>query len=106
VDGAGVEFDQRSGKIVGRDKEPERTNVENIYAVGDCLLGVPELMPVALKSGRLLAHRLHHRLQDGKEVTPEDVILERFSTDYSHIPTTVFSPTEYAYVGLSEQEAI
>jgi len=26
-------------------------------------------------------------------------------TDYSHIPTTVFSPTEYSYVGLSEEEA-
>ena len=37
---------------------------------------------------------------------PEDIILEKFTTDYSHIPTTVFSPTEYSYVGLSEDEAI
>jgi thioredoxin reductase (NADPH) len=28
------------------------------------------------------------------------------STDYSFIPTTVFSPTEYSFVGLNEQEAI
>ena len=26
--------------------------------------------------------------------------------DYSYIPTTVFSPTEYSYVGLNEEEAI
>jgi pyruvate/2-oxoglutarate dehydrogenase complex dihydrolipoamide dehydrogenase (E3) component len=26
--------------------------------------------------------------------------------DYSNIPTTVFSPTEYSFVGLNEQEAI
>ena len=36
----------------------------------------------------------------------EDVILGRFSTDYDFIPTTVFSPTEYSYVGMSEAEAI
>jgi thioredoxin reductase (NADPH) len=28
------------------------------------------------------------------------------STDYSLIPTTVFSPTEYSFVGLSEEEAM
>jgi pyruvate/2-oxoglutarate dehydrogenase complex dihydrolipoamide dehydrogenase (E3) component len=32
--------------------------------------------------------------------------MKSFSTDYSHIPTTVFSPIEYSYVGLSEEEAI
>ena len=106
VSGAGVEFDERSGKIKGRESEPERTNVDHIYAVGDTVLGVPELMPVAQKSGKLLAHRLYHRMPDGKAVTPEDVILERYSTDYSYIPTTVFSPTEYSYVGLNEAEAI
>jgi len=29
-----------------------------------------------------------------------------YSTDYDYIPTTVFSPTEYGYVGLNEEEAI
>jgi thioredoxin reductase (NADPH) len=28
------------------------------------------------------------------------------STDYNLIPTTVFSPTEYSFVGLNEEEAI
>ena len=35
----------------------------------------------------------------------EDVILGRYTTDYDCIPTTVFSPTEYSFVGLSEAEA-
>lgn len=26
--------------------------------------------------------------------------------DYDYIPTTVFSPTEYSYLGLNEEEAI
>jgi thioredoxin reductase (NADPH) len=26
--------------------------------------------------------------------------------DYSYIPTTVFSPVEYSFVGLSEEEAL
>ena len=26
--------------------------------------------------------------------------------DYSYIPTTVFSPIEYSYVGLNEEEAL
>jgi len=100
---AGIEYDERSGKIVGRDQETERTNRDHIYAVGDCVLGVPELMPVAQKSGKLLAHRLSMRKTG---VTKEDIIMERFRTDYSCIPTTVFSPTEYSFVGLSESEAI
>ena len=100
---AGVNFEERSGKIVGRENETERTNVDNIYAVGDCVLGVPELMPVAQKSGKLLAHRLSLRKS---QVTTEDIILGRYTTDYSCIPTTVFSPTEYSFVGQSEAEAI
>ena len=70
--------------------------------MGDCVKGVPELMPVAQKSGKLLAHRLAARKG---EVTTEDIILQRYTTDYDFIPTTVFSPTEYSFVGLSEAEA-
>jgi len=36
---------------------------------------------------------------------PEEVILRDFTTDYRLIPTTVFSPTEYSFVGVSEEEA-
>lgn len=87
---------------MGRQAETERTSIDHIYAVGDCVLGVPELMPVAQKSGKLLAHRLALRKT---HLTTEDLILDRYTTDYSCIPTTVFSPTEYSFVGLSEAEA-
>lgn len=49
----------RSQKVQGREEERERSNIDHIYAVGDVLDGVPELMPVAQKSGKLLAHRIH-----------------------------------------------
>ena len=32
--------------------------------------------------------------------------MKKYRMDYSFIPTTVFSPTEYSFVGLTEQEAI
>lgn len=98
----GVDFNERSGKIVGREGEKERTNVDNIYAVGDILEGVPELMPVAARAGKFLAHRLAAR-KAGDESAE---MVERLSMDYEMIPTTVFSPTEYSFVGLSEAEAI
>ncbi len=34
-------------KIVGSTQEPEQTSVPSIYAIGDAIEGVPELMPVA-----------------------------------------------------------
>ena len=30
---------------------------------------------------------------------------EDYKTDYTMIPTTVFTPTEYSFVGMSEEEA-
>ena len=44
---AGVNYNLKSNKIIGRSNEKERTNIDNIYAVGDIVEGVPELMPVA-----------------------------------------------------------
>jgi len=99
---AGIEF-ANNLKIVGRSNEKERTSIDNIYAIGDVLKDVPELMPVAQKSGKLLAHRISARLSG--ELSEQE-ILDKFTTDYSFIPTTVFSPTEYSFVGLNEQEAI
>ena len=52
---AGVELG-KDGKL---HCESERTNVPNIYAIGDVLSGRPELTPVAIKAGRLLAARLY-----------------------------------------------
>ena len=103
VEAAGVKFNAKSSKIIGRNGEPERTSVDHIYSVGDIVEGVPELMPVAQKSGKLVAQRMKLRME---AITPESQILDFYSTNYEHIPTTVFSPIEYSYVGLSEEEAI
>jgi thioredoxin reductase (NADPH) len=47
VENAGVKYNNKSNKIIGRPNEKERTNADHIYAVGDIVEGVPELMPVA-----------------------------------------------------------
>lgn len=72
--------------------EREETNVEGIYAVGDVIEGRPELTPVAIHAGRLLARRLF---------AESSAIM-----DYADVATTVFTPLEYACVGLSEEDAI
>lgn len=36
----------------------EQTNVPHVYAIGDILDGKPELTPVAIQAGKLLARRL------------------------------------------------
>ena len=46
---------------------------------------------------------MHSRL--AKVDSNEKDLLKRFSTDYKLIPTTIFSPTEYSFIGLSESES-
>jgi thioredoxin reductase (NADPH) len=70
----------------------EQTNVPHIYAIGDVVAGKPELTPVAIMAGKLLAKRLFGA---------SDIAM-----DYEKIPTTVFTPLEYGCVGLSEEDAI
>lgn len=89
LDKAGVHVDKESGKIPARN---ERTNVPHIYAIGDVLHGRPELTPVAIAAGKLLARRLY----GGSNV----------QMDYENVPTTVFTPLEYGCIGLTEEEAI
>lgn len=55
------------------------------------LQGKPELTPVAIQAGKLLAARL---FANGKKFM-----------DYDNVATTVFSPLEYGCVGLSEEVA-
>ncbi|XP_001237264.2 thioredoxin reductase 1, mitochondrial isoform X2 [Anopheles arabiensis] len=73
------------------DETDHRTNVPHIYAVGDVLYRKPELTPVAIHAGRIIARRLF----GGSE--------ERM--DYADVATTVFTPLEYGCVGLSEEAA-
>jgi thioredoxin reductase (NADPH) len=43
-----VKLNKSNNKILGgKDGELEKTDVNNIYAIGDVLEGVPELTPVA-----------------------------------------------------------
>lgn len=56
------------------------------------LVVFPELTPVAIHAGRLIARRLFN---DSTQ-----------KMDYADVATTVFSPTEYGCVGLAEEAAI
>ncbi|KAK0160633.1 hypothetical protein PV328_008021 [Microctonus aethiopoides] len=86
---AGVQILQENKKIFA---ENEQTNVSNIFAVGDVLHKRPELTPVAIHAGKLLARRLF-----GNSVE---------QMDYTNVATTVFSPLEYGCVGMGEEDAI
>lgn len=89
LDKVGVKTNK--GGFIPVDEE-ESTNVSNIYAIGDICEGKPELTPVAIQAGKLLANRLYGL---GKE-----------RTDYVNVPTTVFTPLEYGCIGYSEEDAI
>lgn len=91
ADKIGVELDNKE-RVIGI-ANTEMTHVSNVFAIGDILSGKPQLTPMAIQSGNLLAERLFG--------------LENFQNcDYSNVPTTVFTPIEYGCVGFSEDEAI
>merc|ERR1712241_401799 len=90
LDKVGVALNPKNGKVL--HDEAERTNVDSIYAIGDVLDDKPELTPVAIQAGKLLARRL---------VGADDKL-----TDYVNVCTTVFTPLEYGCCGLSEEDAI
>ncbi|XP_017790889.1 PREDICTED: thioredoxin reductase 1, mitochondrial isoform X3 [Habropoda laboriosa] len=85
----GLELVSKTAKI---DAVNEQTNIPNVYAVGDVLHKKPELTPVAIHAGRLLARRLFGNSTE--------------QMDYANVATTVFSPLEYGCVGLGEEAAI
>jgi thioredoxin reductase (NADPH) len=78
-----------SGKVIVNEKD--QTSNPNVYAIGDCVKGCPELTPVAIRAGKLLAKRL----------TNQSTTL----MNYKLVPTTVFTPIEYGTIGYSEEEA-
>jgi len=88
LDTVGVKFNEKNGKIITKF---EQSSCPNIYAVGDVMEGCPELTPVAIQAGTVLAERLF-----GGSSKP---------MDYKNICTTVFTPIEYGTVGYSEEEA-
>ncbi|XP_013788867.1 thioredoxin reductase 2, mitochondrial-like [Limulus polyphemus] len=89
LDKVGVKTHPDSHKVLATN---EQSSVSHIYAIGDVLQGKPELTPVAIKAGKLLARRL---FENSKK-----------QMDYENVATTVFTPLEYASVGLSEEKAV
>jgi glutathione reductase (NADPH) len=67
-----------------------QTNVENIYAVGDCTDKL-QLTPVAIGEGRAFADTMYGN-------KPRQM-------NYADIPTAIFTTPEAATVGLTEEEA-
>ncbi|MGV2340956.1 MAG UNVERIFIED_CONTAM: FAD-dependent oxidoreductase [Planctomycetaceae bacterium] len=51
----GVKTNPKDRKIIATQ---EQSSTPNIYAVGDVMAGCPELTPVAIQAGQLLARRL------------------------------------------------
>jgi thioredoxin reductase (NADPH) len=89
LDTLGVKL-SKSGKIIV--SQDEQSSVENIYAIGDCAEGRPELTPPAIMAGKLLSKRIFGN--------------QKKLMDYENIATTVFTPLEYGSVGSSEENAI
>jgi len=89
LDKVGVNLNPKNGKVLHDAKE--QSNVPNIYAIGDVLDDKPELTPVAIQAGKLLARRLCG--------------VSEMVTDYDNVCTTVFTPLEYGCCGLSEEDA-
>jgi glutathione reductase (NADPH) len=88
LDAAGVALDGEGAVVV----DPFlKTNVDNIYAVGDVTNRV-RLTPVAIREGAAVADNLFA----GMKVV----------VDYTNIPTAVFSTPEAGTVGLSEEAAL
>lgn len=82
----GIEVDDKG--LIKIDKQC-RTNIENIYAIGDIVEGLP------------LAHKASY---EGK-VAAEAISGQKSEIDYLGMPAVVFSDPEMASVGYTEQEA-
>jgi glutathione reductase (NADPH) len=87
LDRAGVKTAADGAIIVDANS---RTNIENIYAVGD-VSNQFNLTPVAIREGHAFADTVFGN--------------NAWQVDYSNIPTAVFSSPEVGTVGLTEHEA-
>ncbi|MBF2068016.1 MAG: glutathione-disulfide reductase [Calothrix sp. C42_A2020_038] len=83
----GVELDKKG---IINVNEYGCTNIENIFAVGDCSSRL-QLTPVAKAEGEAFAHTVFGQ-------TPKIV-------NYDEVPTAIFSRPEGASVGMTEQQA-
>ena len=86
LDKVGVKTDSRGGIVID---DHMRTNVENIYAAGDCTRQ-PQFVYVAAAAGSRAA----------RNMTGDNVAI-----DLSVMPAVVFTDPQVATVGLNEQQA-
>jgi len=86
LDNAGVEADKRG--FIPTDKRM-RTNVSNIYAIGD------------ITGGLLLAHKASHE----GIVAVEAIAGSNIGSDWKAVPYAVFTDPEIAGIGLTENQA-
>lgn len=91
TDNIGLELNDKGQIIVD---EYQRTNVPNVYSLGD-VVGNLELTPVAIATGRKLSNRLF-----GPEIYKD------LKQDFTNVPTAIFSHPEAGSIGLTEPEAI
>ncbi|RDW18425.1 dihydrolipoyl dehydrogenase [Oceanobacillus arenosus] len=82
----GIEMDEKG--LIKVDKQ-SRTNISNIYAIGDIVPGLP------------LAHKASY---EGK-IAAEAISGEKSEVDYIGMPAVAFTEPELAQVGLTEQQA-
>ena len=82
---------EANGKGFIEVDEFHKTQVDNVYAIGD-VTGQPQLTPVAIRAGRYLAERLYNNKPDLK-------------MDLSKVPTVIFSHPPIGTIGLAEHEA-
>jgi glutathione reductase (NADPH) len=87
LDRAGVNLGSLGEVVVD---EYSRTNVESIYAIGDCTNRMM-LTPVAIAEGRAVAETLFNN--------------NPMKPNYTNVPTVVFSTPNVGTVGLTEAEA-
>ena len=87
LEALGVALNKKGAIVVDKDW---RTNVANIYAIGDVTDRL-QLTPVAIAEGHALADALFN--PSGRSVS------------YENVPTTVFSQPNLGTVGLTEEDA-
>ena len=68
--------------------------------MGDALHNEPELTPIAIRSGRLLAKKLFNEMLGKPNMVDESL----FNVEF--VPTTTFTNPEYGSIGLSEEDAV
>ncbi|KAM0792489.1 hypothetical protein ACM66B_005161 [Microbotryomycetes sp. NB124-2] len=88
IENVGVKLAENGDVVVD---EYQKTNVDNIFAIGDAQ-GKALLTPVAIAAGRRLSNRLYGGVEGDK-------------LNYDNIPTVVFSHPPIGTVGLTEPQA-